>query len=108
VVYIFSNNSYSLQYEKDLVDAMKKGNHPLIEVGISESAVEGVKLDYNFIFSENGSVVDEDFLAICSVVPAQVLAFFKSLQLGLKPDTPSATGAITRVVEGVQIYNMKK
>jgi tagatose-6-phosphate ketose/aldose isomerase len=39
VVYIFSNNSYSLQYEKDLVDAMKKGNHPLIEVGISESAV---------------------------------------------------------------------
>jgi tagatose-6-phosphate ketose/aldose isomerase len=35
-----------------------------------------------------------------------VLAFFKSLQLGLKPDSPSATGAITRVVEGVQIYNI--
>lgn len=108
VVYIFSNNSYALQYEIDLVDAMKKGNHPMIEVGISEKAVAGVKLDYNFIFSENGIAVDEDFLAIASVVPSQVLAFFKSLQLGLKPDAPSATGAITRVVEGVQIYNMKK
>jgi tagatose-6-phosphate ketose/aldose isomerase len=108
VVYIFSNDPYSLQYEKDLVKAMKKGNHPLVEVGIAESAIEGVKLDYNFIFSENGGSVEEDFLPVCSVIPSQILSFFKSLQLGLKPDAPSASGAITRVVEGVQIYSMQK
>jgi tagatose-6-phosphate ketose/aldose isomerase len=39
---------------------------------------------------------------------AQILAFYKSLRLGLKPDAPSTTGAITRVVEGVQIYSMNK
>lgn len=108
VVYIFSNNGYSLQYEKDLVKAMKKGNLPLVEVGISESAIEGVKLDYNFVFSENGAGIEEDFLSICSVIPSQIVSFFKSMKLGLKPDAPSATGAITRVVEGVQIYSMLK
>jgi tagatose-6-phosphate ketose/aldose isomerase len=108
VVYIFSNNQYSQQYEKDLVKAMKKGNHPLIEMGISENMIDGVTLDHHFVFSENGLKIDEDLLAICSVVPSQILAFYKSLHLGLKPDAPSATGAITRVVEGVQIYSMKK
>jgi tagatose-6-phosphate ketose/aldose isomerase len=107
VVYIFSNNAYSMKYEKDLLQAMKKGNRPLAQVGISESAIADVKLDYNFAFSENGSHVEEELLAICSVVPSQILGFYKSLQLGLKPDAPSTSGAISRVVEGVQIYSIE-
>ena len=54
----------------------------------------------------NDANVKEDFLAIASVVPFQMFGFFKSLQLGLKPDAPSTSGAITRVVEGVHIYSM--
>jgi tagatose-6-phosphate ketose/aldose isomerase len=108
VVYIFSNNAYSLQYERDLFKAMKKGNQPMAEMAISESKIEGVNVDYNFAFSENGKSVDEELLAICSVLPSQILGFYKSLQLGLKPDAPSITGAISRVVEGVQIYSMEK
>lgn len=107
VVYIFSNNAYSLKYEKDLVKAMKKGNNPLVEIGISESAMPDVKLDFHLAFSENGSHVDEELLAICSVLPAQILGFYKSLQLGLKPDAPSTSGAISRVVEGVRIYSIE-
>jgi tagatose-6-phosphate ketose/aldose isomerase len=106
VVYIFSNNPYALKYEKDLVGAMKTGRKPFFEAGISEKALDDLKLDFHFNFSSNGINVQEDFLAITSVVPAQLLSFFKSLQLGLKPDAPSTTGAITRVVEGVHIYSM--
>ena len=106
VAYIFSNNPYALQYEKDLVEAMKKGKKPFVELGISETAIKDINLDFNFTFSDNGAKVEEDYLAIASVVPSQILSFFKSLQLGLKPDTPSTTGAITRVVEGVHIYSM--
>jgi tagatose-6-phosphate ketose/aldose isomerase len=108
IVYIFSNNPYSLQYEKDLVQAMKKGNQPMVEIGISERPIDGVKIDHHFTLAENDESIDENLLAVASVVPAQILAFYKSLQLGLKPDAPSATGAITRVVEGVHIYSMKK
>jgi tagatose-6-phosphate ketose/aldose isomerase len=30
---------------------------------------------------------------------------FTSINLGLKPDMPSVSGAISRIVEGVKIYN---
>ncbi|HTF28226.1 MAG TPA: SIS domain-containing protein [Flavitalea sp.] len=108
VVYIFSNDGYVLKYERDMVTSMKKGNSPLLEIGIMEKDMPDVSLDYSFSFSDNGMSLREDFLAVCSVVPAQLLAFFKSLQLGLQPDTPSVTGAISRVVEGFPIYDLKK
>jgi hypothetical protein len=41
-------------------------------------------------------------------MPAQILGFFKSIYLGLKPDTPSESGTITRVVQGVNIYSYEK
>lgn len=108
VVYIFSNDEYTLKYEKDLVESMKKGNRPLLEIGIMESQLPGINLDNKFHFAENGSAIREEFLTVCSVIPAQILGFYKSLQVGLRPDSPSYSGAITRVVEGVQIYNLKK
>ena len=108
VVYLFSNDPHVLQYERDLVDSMKKGNPPLLEIGVIESQRRDIKLDHIFYFSENGTSLPEEFLAVCSVLPAQVLSFFKSLHLGLRPDSPSDSGAITRVVEGVNIYPRKK
>jgi tagatose-6-phosphate ketose/aldose isomerase len=106
VVYLFSNDAHVLQYERDLVDSMKKGNRPLLEIGIIESQVSDIKVEHTFYFSENGASLPEEFLTVCSVLPAQILSFFKSIQLGLRPDSPSDSGAITRVVEGVNIYPM--
>lgn len=106
VSYIFSNDEYVSKYERDLVQSMKKGRQPLIEIGLMESRLPGIDLDHIFHLSDNGSGVPESFLCVCSVLPAQILAFYKSLELGLQPDTPSQTGAITRVVEGVNIYNL--
>lgn len=105
VCYIFSNEEYVSKYEKDLVRSMKKGHPPLLEIGIMENILPGISLDHIFYLSENGCRLKEEFLAVCSILPAQILGFFKSLQLGMRPDTPSQTGAITRVVEGVQIYD---
>lgn len=105
VVFIFSNNEYVLKYEKDLVLSMQKENKSLTTVGISEVPVSGINLDINIYLSEAESQIDEDFLAVCSVVPAQILGFYKSLNLGLKPDAPSVSGTIARVVEGVIIYD---
>lgn len=107
VVYIFSNDEHTLKYERDLVDSMKKGNRPLLEIGIMESQLTDITLDHKFYFTENGAAIREEFLTVCSVIPAQILSFYKSLQVGLRPDSPSHSGAITRVVEGVQIYNRK-
>ncbi|QMU27382.1 SIS domain-containing protein [Adhaeribacter radiodurans] len=106
VVYIFSSDSYVLKYEIDMVASMKKGNRPLLEIGIMEKHIPELNLDYTFCYSEDNQSLPKEFLSVCSVLPAQLLAFFKSFQLGLRPDSPSETGAISRVVEEFPIYEL--
>jgi Predicted phosphosugar isomerases len=103
VVYLFSNQPYVVQYENDLVNAMKTGKDALLEVGIMEAPKPSVALDKAIVLGEK-NLLDEDLLSVCSVIPAQMLGFFKSIELGLRPDTPSESGAISRVVQGVTIY----
>jgi tagatose-6-phosphate ketose/aldose isomerase len=43
-------------------------------------------------------------LCLPYAVFAQILALFRSLSLGLTPDTPNAAGTVHRVVQGVSIY----
>jgi tagatose-6-phosphate ketose/aldose isomerase len=108
LVYLFSNVPYVLRYERDLVDSMGKGHGAMYSMGIMESPfVEreiGDGLDLKIRLSDQEIGLDEEYLAICNVIPAQLLGLFKSLHLGLRPDNPSVSGAISRVVEGVQIY----
>lgn len=107
VFYIFSNSDYVKQYERDLLTSMKKGNKAFIKIGLFESKPEANDLDLEIVVSDNGKQVDEEFLSVCYILPAQILGFYKSIQLGLKPDNPSSSGAISRVVEGVHIYPKK-
>jgi tagatose-6-phosphate ketose/aldose isomerase len=104
MVFILSNNSYVQQYEKDLVLSMKKGKKPLFTIGIFEFPLNGLKFDLAIQLSESGNHLDEELLSVCDILPAQLLGFFKSIGLGLKPDAPSPSGAISRVVENVKIY----
>ena len=39
------------------------------------------------------------------VMVGQLLGLFASLQPGLRPDSPSASGIIHRVVQGVKVYD---
>jgi tagatose-6-phosphate ketose/aldose isomerase len=104
VFLLFSNQSYVLNYEIDLLNELSSGQKPLYMAGVIESGTLNQQLDKLFELSETGVQLDEDFLPVCSVLPAQMIGYFKSLQLGLNPDSPSASGAISRVVKGVVIY----
>jgi tagatose-6-phosphate ketose/aldose isomerase len=104
LVFIFSNNAYVQQYEKDLVLSMKKGKKALFTIAIFESPLNGLEFDLEIKLSDSGNHLDEELLTICDILPGQLLGFFKSLALGLNPDAPSASGAISRVVENVTIY----
>lgn len=104
LVYLFTNNSYAHQYEVDLVKAVNDGDKGIFRIGISEAAEKGLDVDLLITFSNSSVKIEEEFLSICSVMPAQIIGFFKSLHLGLKPDSPSVNGSITRVVQGVTIY----
>ncbi len=104
LVYLFSNDDYVHQYEKDLVKDIAKGEKGLYSIGIIESADGKINVDLLIELSKNKKNVDEEFLAVCSIMPAQILGFYKSLEFGLMPDSPSEKETITRVVQGVTIY----
>ncbi|MCW3116880.1 MAG: agaS, partial [Chitinophagaceae bacterium] len=109
VVYFFSNNDYVKKYEEDFLHSMLKGNKALSEMGIGESDTGTIlNLDSTFYFGEINSLLNEDFLPLCSIIPVHILCFFKAIELGIKPDQPSANGAITRVVEGVNIHPLER
>ncbi len=104
VVYFFSNDEYANRYEQDLVNAMKDGNDAMFCLGVSENYKPIENTDAQISFGVDAEKIMEDFLPVCSVVVGQLLGFYKSLQLGLMPDAPSVNGAISRVVQGVNIY----
>lgn len=104
LVFIFSNNPYVQQFEKDLILSMQKGRKALFTIAVLESHFDMPPFDLEINLSNEGQQLDEELLTVCFILPAQILAFYKSLQLGLKPDNPSVSGAISRVVEDFTIY----
>jgi len=104
VAYLFSNNEYANLYEKDLVVTIETSRKNLFSIGVMESNVDLPNLDLKILLSEDGKKIHEDFLTVVSILPAQLLGLYKSINLGLKPDTPSESGMIHRVVQGVNIY----
>jgi len=104
LVYLFSNNEYSQNYEMDLVTSVNDSNSGCFKVGVMEKNIKNLKLDSKIIFSENEESIEEEFLTVVSILFAQTLGFYKSLELGLKPDSPSDRGMIHRVVQGVNLY----
>lgn len=106
VVYIFSKNSYTLSYEKDLALAVAKEHNPVAQIAISEKNID-LKFDLMMCFSDQDTELSEELLSVCYVLPGQILGFYKSLALDLKPDNPSVSNVISRVVEGVKIYDYK-
>lgn len=106
VIYLFSGQEYVRRYERDLLDSMATGKRPFYQLGVTPAPcqVDGGRLDMEICLSTAAPGLEEQYLSIVSVLPAQLLGFFKSRNLGLDPDNPSRSGAISRVVEGVKIY----
>ncbi|WP_419213591.1 SIS domain-containing protein [Maribacter sp. X9] len=104
LVYFFSNNKKVLQYEMDLVRGMRIGKKPLKQIGVAMSHLDTPSVDELIVLDGGAKVIEDEYLSVCYIVLGQMLAFYTSLNLKLRPDSPSETGAISRVVKGVKIY----
>jgi tagatose-6-phosphate ketose/aldose isomerase len=104
VFLLFSNKAYVSEYEADMMISLGEGQKPLFIAGLSETGSIKFNLPKLFVLSESEATLDEDFLPVCFILPAQMIGYYKSLQLGMNPDMPSTSGAISRVVKGVVIY----
>jgi tagatose-6-phosphate ketose/aldose isomerase len=105
VVCLFSGNDYVFRYEKDLAKQIIEDNEAMKVIGVFSSKNKSIqiKTDHNITLPFSDKALN-GLENIPYVLPAQIIGLFKSLELGLKPDNPSKSGTISRVVKGVTIY----
>lgn len=114
LIFVFiSNDSYTRQYELDLLRELKNDGGEKVVVAMTYSpAAEVVELcDKVLVMNEQSQTEVEDcFVVFNYLVYAQLFALFNSIHLGISPDNPSPTGMVNRVVKGVTLYpfNQKK
>jgi tagatose-6-phosphate ketose/aldose isomerase len=105
ITYLLSNNAYARQYELDLIRSIDESPTGAKSVGIAHDFdTQGLNFDFTIKIPECAANIPEEFYSVIYILPAQIIGFFKSLELGLKPDSPSKGGSISRVVQGVTIY----
>lgn len=107
MVYLFSESPYVHLYERDLVQAVNEGERGMYSIGVAAMPKPDIDVNLEIVIAEGENRPDDDFLPVCYILPAQLIGLFKSLNLGFSPDSPSQSGTITRVVQGVNIYPYK-
>ena len=91
---------YDIDFLKEAV-AFKKKNK-IVALTSAPTGVDGV--DVELVYGE--SLANDFYLSIINVVFAQLFAFFTSQKMGINTDSPSADGAVNRVVQGVILYDL--
>ena len=105
ITYLLSPNHHARKYEIDLIRSIDDSQTRAKSVGVGHNFEEqGLKFDYAIEFPECAPDFPDEFYTLVYILPAQIIGFFKSLNLGLEPDSPSKGGSISRVVQGVTIY----
>ena len=107
VIYL-SDDPYTRQYDLDIIRELspeRNGNRIMAVSSYNDPEV--VELVDYFITFENKDRYDNVFLGLEYINIAQCIAMLKSISIGVKPDTPSPSGVVNRVVKGVTIYHYR-
>ena len=106
VVAALATDPYVRGYEIDLLKELKAKKQGCGTAIICDRATDEIRQLGNVIVElfPDGNAVDDDFRVMTDTMVGHILGTFASLRCGLKPDNPSVSGTINRVVQGVHIY----
>jgi tagatose-6-phosphate ketose/aldose isomerase len=107
LVAFLSSSPLVRAYELDLLHELGRkrlgARRVVVGSGVPAEAAPGTD-DVVVECGAAGEIADAELVLLDAVV-GQLLAFFRCLQLGLRPDTPSDDGVITRVVDSFRIHD---
>jgi tagatose-6-phosphate ketose/aldose isomerase len=104
-VCFLSGNRRVQQYERDLLDEIGKKRLVRSRIVVGGSEVSRDSFAEHYLASGVPSTIGDDYRAPVDVMFGQLLGLFGSLRWNLRPDCPSPNGAISRVVQGVNIHS---
>lgn len=102
-----SNNTYTRQYDLDILDEIKNDKIVPLVMGVGQEKA-GQNFDGKFFSFENKDLLPDAYLALPDIMFGQTIALLTSVKVGNTPDTPSPTGTVNRVVKGVTIHEFSK
>lgn len=105
LVYLLSSKPEIQRYELDLIRQINSNNKVKASVVVCQQkpALEADAYDLCVEIGLPDSVADY-YKSVSYIFVGQLLGCFKSIACGLCPDSPSVSGNISRVVEGVILY----
>ena len=105
LVYLLSPKPEVQRYELDLIRQIKSNNNVKASIIVCQQKPAALEDSCYDLCVEIGLQGVQDYYSCVSyIVVGQLLGYFKSLAKGLCPDSPSVSGNISRVVEGVTLY----
>jgi tagatose-6-phosphate ketose/aldose isomerase len=104
-VCFLSGNGRVQQYERDLLDEIGKKRLVGCRVVVGGSEIGKDSFAEHHLASSAMSGIVDDYRPAVDVIFGQLLGLFGSLRWELRPDRPSPNGAISRVVQGVNIHS---
>jgi tagatose-6-phosphate ketose/aldose isomerase len=104
LVALVSSQAQRRQYEVDLLREI--GSKDLVRTRVAVATdTESLRAEADFVLTpETPDPIPDLYRPVLDVIFGQLLGLFASIQCGLKPDLPSPNGAISRVVQNVDIY----
>lgn len=103
VVVFISSHPYTRQYDLDLLAELRRDRQALQVVAIAAQTDDVIEAGPHILLPPARTFIDME-LAFCFLMYAQVFALTQSISIGNTPDTPSASGTVNRVVQGVVIH----
>ncbi|ELI8382616.1 TPA: SIS domain-containing protein [Yersinia enterocolitica] len=106
VVVFVSSHSYTRQYDLDLLAELHRDQQAMRVVAISAVTSPEIEHGPHILLPASRHFIDVE-QAFCFLMYAQIFALTESIKAGITPDTPSASGTVNRVVQGVVIHPWK-
>ncbi|MGH9514413.1 MAG: SIS domain-containing protein [Terriglobales bacterium] len=105
VVCFLSSHSTARAYECDLIRELDQKGLGMVKVVIGDSVPADLLRKQDVLIECPGlAKVGDDASPVIDVVIGQLLAFFRCLEEGLRPDSPSESGVINRVVQSFTLH----
>ncbi|WP_414838515.1 tagatose-6-phosphate ketose isomerase [Carnobacterium sp. TMP28] len=105
LVFVFvSNQAYTRKYDLDILKELKLDGIAQSVIAIETTGEQNFD-GAAFSFGKEGKDVPDAYLALPYVIYGQTVSLLSSIKVGNKPDTPSPTGTVNRIVKGVTIYD---
>jgi tagatose-6-phosphate ketose/aldose isomerase len=104
-VHFISSDPFSAKYDIDLLKEVYGRKKKNTVIAVCAGNIEGIEADQIIAYSKDGYAFASDlYSGISGLVFFQMLAMFKSLEIGVSTDNPDTGGHVTRVVKNVPIY----